>query len=102
MTSQNPAIYANSIGLSKTVTAVATTGNQTINKACGTVNIAAAGTTITVTNSIVTTQSIIFVSVSTNDTTALIKNVVASAGSFVITMNAAVTAETRINWMVVN
>lgn len=85
-----------------TVTAGGTTGDRTINKPTGTVNIAAAGTTVTVTNSWCTTSSIVFAVVRTNDTTALIKNVVPGSGSFVINMNAAVTAETSIGFLVIN
>lgn len=85
-----------------TNTAAGTTGNQTINKPSGKVNIAAAGTTITVTNALCTTASIVIATVLTNDTTALIKNVVPGAGSFVITMNAAVTAETSIGFFIIN
>jgi hypothetical protein len=88
--------------LAKTVTAGGTTGNQTINKSCGTVNIAAAGTTVTVTNDRVATTSIILCTIGTNDATAEIKNAVAGAGSFVITLTAAATAEVRINWLVIN
>lgn len=95
-------IAVGTINVSKTITAPATTGNQTINKLAGTVNIAAAGTTITVTNSLVTTGSIIMCTVQTNDTTAVLKNVVPAAGSFVINMNAAVTAETAIAFFVIN
>ena len=79
-----------------------TTGNQTINKPSGTVNIAAAGTTITVTNSLVSAASIVMAVVRTNDTTAYIKNVVPSAGSFVITLGAAATAEVSIGFIVNN
>jgi hypothetical protein len=79
-----------------------TTGNQTINKPSGTVNIAAAGTTITVTNSLVTTNSIVFAVLRTNDTTASIKCVVPSSGSFVITLGAAATAEVSIGFIVNN
>lgn len=85
-----------------TVTATGTTGNQTINKPSGTVNIAAAGTTVTVTNSLVTTSSLVFCEVRTNDGTATIKNVVPGAGSFVITLNAAATAEVSIGFFVIN
>lgn len=85
-----------------TITAGGTTGNQTINKPSGTVNIAAAGTTVTVTNNLVTTSSIVTAVVRTNDTTAYIKNVVPSAGSFVITLGAAATAETSIGFIVNN
>ena len=90
------------ITFDSTITAGGTTGNQTINKPSGTVNIAAAGTTVTVTNSLVTTSSIVMAVVRTNDTTAYIKNVVPSAGSFVITLGAAATAETSIGFIVNN
>lgn len=86
----------------QTVTAGGTTGNQTINKAAGTVNIAASGTTVTVTNSLVAANSTVFCTIRTNDTTAVIKNVVPAAGSFVITLNAAATAEVSIGFLVVN
>lgn len=82
-----------------TITAPGTTGNQTINKPAGRVNIAAGGTTITVTNSLVTANSIITAISATNDATGVVKNVVAAAGSFVINIVAA-TAEVAINWRV--
>lgn len=85
-----------------TITATGTTGNQTINKPSGTVNFAAAATSLTVTNSLVTTSSIIFCVVRTNDATALIKNVVPAAGSFTINLNAAATAETSVGFKVIN
>jgi hypothetical protein len=95
-------ITANDLSISKTITAVGTTGNQTINKASGRVNIATGGTTITVTNSLVTANSIIIATCATNDTTAIVKNIVASTGSFVITLSAATTAETAINFIITN
>lgn len=85
-----------------TITAGGTTGNRTIDKISGTVNFAAAATAITVTNSLVTTSSIVFAVVRTNDTTATIKNVVPGAGSFVINLGAAATAETSVGFFVVN
>lgn len=88
--------------LSATNTAAGTTTTQTINKPSGTVNIAASGTSVTVNNSLVSTSSIVFAVVRTNDTTADIKNVVPGSGSFVINMNAAVTAETSIGFFVIN
>ena len=90
------------LNFNPTNTAAGTTGNQTINKASGTVNIAAAGTSITVTNSLVTTSSIVFATIRTNDATAVIKNVVPAAGSFTINLNAAATAETSIGFFVIN
>lgn len=91
-----------SIVFPSTVTAGGTTGNQTINKPSGTVNIAAAGTTVTVTNSLVTTSSIIIPVLRTNDATAIIKNIVPGSGSFVINLNAAATAEISIGFFVIN
>lgn len=86
----------------KTVTTGGTTGDQTINKISGTVNFAATATTLTVTNSFVTTSSLVFCTIRTNDATAIIKNVVPGSGSFVITLNAAATAETSVGFFVVN
>jgi hypothetical protein len=88
--------------LTRTITPGATTGNQTIDKPAGTVNIAAAGTTVTVTNSLVTTNSLIFCTIRTNDGTAVLKNVVPGTGSFVINLTAAATAEVSIGFWVTN
>jgi len=95
-------VSTDGLNLDRTITTAGTTGNQTINKVAGTVNIAAAGTTVTVTNSLVTANSIIFCTLRTNDATATIKNVVPGAGSFVITLGSAATAEVSIGFMVTN
>jgi hypothetical protein len=83
-------------------TNTATVGAVTINEMSGRVNIAAAGTSVVVTNSLVATTSRIFATVSTNDTTAYIKNVVPAAGSFTIHLGAAATAQTAIDFVVFN
>lgn len=93
---------AGNIVVPTTVTAGGTTGAQTINKISGTVNFAAAATAITVTNSLVSATSIVMAVVRTNDTTSVIKNVVPASGSFVITLNAAATAETSVGFFVIN
>lgn len=85
-----------------TNTATGTTGAQTINKPSGTVNIAAAGTSVVVTNSLVTTSSIIIPVIRTNDSTAQIKNIVPGAGSFTVTLVSAATAETSIGFFIIN
>lgn len=85
----------------KTNTAGGTTGARTINKLAGTVNFAAAATSLVVTNSYCTTSSLVFAVVRTNDTTATIKNVVPGSGSFTITLNAAATAETSVGFFLV-
>jgi len=103
----NPSAFASltvtgDIAVSKTITAPATTGAQTINKTAGSVNFAAAAASLVVTNSLVTTNSIILATVATNDTTMLSVQAVATAGSFTLYANTAATAETRVNFLVVN
>jgi len=88
--------------LARTITAAGTTGAQTINKMAGTVNFAAGASTLVVTNSRVSTTSIIFATIRTDDATATIKNVVAASGSFTITLTAAATAETSVGFFVTN
>ncbi len=87
--------------VTKTITTPGTTGNQTINKLAGRVNIAAGGTTVTVTNSFVTANSIVLAVPATADATARVTNVVPGTGSFVIN-TVAVTGETAFNFMVIN
>jgi len=86
----------------KTVTAASTVGAQTINKPMGSVNFAAAATTLVVTNSLARTSSIIVATVGTNDSTMKTVLVVAAAGSFTLHANAGATAETRVNFHLVN
>jgi hypothetical protein len=85
-----------------TNTAAGTTGAQTINKASGTVNFAAAATSLVVTNSLCTTSSIVFAVIRNNDATAWIENVVPAAGSFTINLGAAATAETSVGFFIIN
>jgi hypothetical protein len=94
--------FAGDMQLDKTVTAGGTTGAQTINKNAGTVNFAAAATSLVVTNSRVTTSSIIVCTVGTNDTTLKSVAAVAGAGSFTLHASAAATAETRVNFLIIN
>lgn len=85
-----------------TTTPGGTTGARTINRACGTVNLAAGASSVVVTNSLVTAaDSIVEFSVRSNDATAQVKNIVPSNGSFQINMVAAVTAETSVGWRVI-
>lgn len=86
----------------RTVTAAATVGAQTINKAVGTVNFAATASSLVVTNALVSVTSIIFATVRTADATCMFKNVVPGAGSFTINVTAACTAETSVGFMVTN
>lgn len=93
---------AGDLRLDKTITPAGTTGAQTIHKQMGSVNVAAGQSSVVVTNNRVTASSLIFPSVSSNDAT--LKSVTWSAanGSFTLTGNAAASAETRINFLVLN
>jgi len=83
------------------ITPTGVTGDQTINGRVGAVNIAAAGTAVTITNSLVDINTVIDCILRTNDTTATgIKCVVAAAGSFTITLNAAATAEVSVGFFI--
>jgi hypothetical protein len=90
------------LGVDKTLTATGTTGSRTINRQSGTVNIAAGGTSITVTNSLVKAESLVTAIVRTNDSTAVIKNVVCGSGNFTINLTASATAETNIGFILIN
>jgi len=92
---------AEGLSLSGTTTAGGTTGAQTIDKSTGSVNFAAAATSIVVTNSVAASTSRIFAVAATNDATCSVKNVVAASGSFTINMTAACTAETKVNFWVI-
>lgn len=88
----------------RTITTAGTTGNVTINKIAGTVNIAAgAGTAgVTVTNNLVTANSIVYAIARTNDATCSVKSVVPASGSFVLRTTANCTAETSFGFLVTN
>lgn len=90
------------LSLNKTRTAGGATGAQTINKPTGSVNFAATNTTLVVTNSLVTVESIILATIGTNDATMKSVVALAAAGSFTLTANAAATAETRVNFLVLS
>ena len=88
--------------LGRTITAGGTTGDRTINSVAGTVNLAAAATSITVTNNLITTSSIVLGVMRTDDTTCAIRSIVPGTGSFVINMTAACAAETSVGFVVTN
>lgn len=88
--------------LPHTITTPGTTGNQTINKAQGRVNIAAAGTSVTVTDSVVTSTSAVLCYLLTNDATAKSCVAVPSSGSFVAYLNAAATGEVAVGFTVLH
>ncbi len=76
-----------------------TTGNQTANTQFGNIRIAAGGSTVTVTNSLVTATSVIFVQPGTVDASnRFITSVVPGNGSFVITLSGTTTGEVNFFW----
>jgi hypothetical protein len=79
-----------------------TPGNATNNNLSGRAAFAAAGTSVVITNSLVTAASKIFVQVNGNDATLKSATVTAAAGSFTVTGNAAATATTVFDFLVVN
>jgi hypothetical protein len=96
------ALSCNEVRLSRTITAAGTTGAQTINNSTGSVNFAAAATSLVVTNSLCTVNSVIQLTVGTNDTTMRSAIAVAAAGSFTIFASASPTTETRVNFTLTN
>lgn len=101
VTSSGIGLTAN-INLTKTITGAGTTGNSTINTTTGRVNFAAGATSLVVTNSLVTANSIVQCTVATNDTTMKSAACVPTAGSFTIYANVAATAETAVAFTVTN
>lgn len=85
-------------------TNTATVGNVTINKAAGRVNMAALGATFTVTNSLVTAASHIFLNAdgAPGNAVAVQLYAVPAAGSFTVNAVPAVTNQTAIDFFVVN
>lgn len=81
-----------------------TVGNVTINKAAGRVNLAAGGTTLTLTNSLITAASKIFLQAinSSGNAVAVEFYPVPGAGSATINAFPAVTNQTAIDFFIVN
>lgn len=90
------------ITANKRVIPAGTTGAAVIHTPIGAVNFAAAAASLVVTNSYCTVNSIILATVATNDTTMLSVKAVAGAGSFTLYAGAAPTAETRVNFLIIN
>ncbi len=83
-------------------TNTATVGAVTIDKACGQCIVASGASSVVVTNNLVTTFSQVLATIASDDTTAIIKNVVAANGSFTLKTTAAVTADCKVNFLVLN
>lgn len=85
-----------------TVTPGGTTGPVTIDKPSGTVNFAAAATSLVLTNARITANSTVLCVVRTNDATMKACAAVAAAGSATLYPDAAPTAETSVGFFVLN
>ena len=84
-------------------TNTATVGNVTMNKASGTVNLGAAGTTLTLTNSLITANSRIMLTLASNPGVAIGSlYAVPAAGSCTINVTTAVVNQTKISFEVIN
>lgn len=94
--------FAGDMIYDKTITTPGTTGAVTINKTTGRVNFAAAATSLVVTNSLATANSICHVTKATNDATMRLGACVAAAGSITIYADVAPAAETAVNFTVTN
>ena len=91
----------NPIFTGKTITTPGIVGARTINAVSGSVNFGSSESSLVVTNSLVNTNSIIFVSKGTNGSHRL-GAVVPAAGSFTIYMDTAHSGECRVNFLVTN
>jgi hypothetical protein len=96
------ALFNSDMRYDKTITAPGTTGAQTINKTTGRVNFAALATSLVVTNSLATANSICHVTKATNDATMRLGACVAAAGIITIYADVAPAAETAVNFTVTN
>lgn len=93
---------ASIVNVEGTVTPAGTTGDQTINKPGGSVNFAAAASTLIVTNSFCTVDSLVLPSVLTNDGSMLAAQAIPANGSFMLIANSPPAAETRVGFLVIN
>jgi hypothetical protein len=79
-----------------------TTGNKTINFPSGSIRIAAAGSSVVLTDSFITTNSIVYPVIATHDSTATAVQAVPATGSCSFFLNAAATSEVEIRFLVWN
>lgn len=95
-------ILTGDVKTDKTITPSGTNGAQTINQTSGSVNFAIGATSLVVTNSLVTANSVIQVTIANNDASFTSIQITQTAGSFTIFANAPATAACRVNFTVTN
>jgi hypothetical protein len=80
-----------------------TPGNVTINKPSGQVAVAAGSNQVVVTNSLVTTSSVVLAVLQVSDATATgVRKVIVASGSFTIALDANATAAAKVGFVVFN
>lgn len=79
-----------------------TTGDATIHRNAGSVNFGPGASFLTVTCNRCSADSVVLAVVATDDLTAQIKSVVPANGAFTITLVSPATAETKVNFLVLN
>lgn len=92
----SPSFLSGTLAFDATYTAAGTTGNQTINKPAFSVNFAAAASSLIVTNSFITPDSMLLCTVQTADDTLKSVSAGGGDGGTLLTGNAAATAETKV------
>lgn len=92
----------NAIAVPSTATPSGTTGAQTINKPSGSVNFAAAASSLVITNSLVTANSVVLATVNTADVSMQSVQAVAGAGTITISPNNPPTGVVRVSFLVIN
>ncbi len=80
----------------------ATAGNRTVNRLRGKNSVASGAASVTITNSLVTANSMVLVTLEFVDATSVAKACIPGAGSFVLTLVSAATLDTKFSWLVIN
>lgn len=86
----------------KIITPPGTTGDQTINAIAGSVNFASGATSLTVTNNLVDSNSVVILTRGTAVAANRNLSVAPTSGSFTITVDASFGTETKIFFLIVN
>jgi len=81
---------------------VSATGSYVSNTIAGQAFIPAGQTTVTITNSLVSANSIVIATVASNDATLISAKAIVTPSTITLIGNAAATADTKVNWMVIN
>jgi hypothetical protein len=81
---------------------VAATGSYVSNTIAGQALIPSGQTTVIITNSLVSANSIVIATVASNDATLISAKAIVTPSTITLIGNATATADTKVNWMVIN